>query len=90
MTPYFSGASKINGTPGGDRGARVLGGQIGWLSEPLHRFDAGCSGATNEFENANPWKARKNPPHPNTPLNPRQPGDRDHLETARENPRPTR
>ena len=32
MTPYFSGESTINGTPGGDRWARILGGQIGWLS----------------------------------------------------------
>ena len=81
MTPYFSGASKINGTPGGDRGARVLGGQIGWLSEPLHRFDAGCSGATNEFENANPWKARKKKsPHPKHTAK----------FTAAKRPRPTR
>ena len=29
MTSYFSGASTLNGTPGGDRWARVLGGQIG-------------------------------------------------------------
>ena len=32
LTPcskYFSGASTLNGTPGGDRWARVLGGQIG-------------------------------------------------------------
>ena len=29
MTPYFAGASTLNGTPGGDRWARVLGGQIG-------------------------------------------------------------
>ena len=50
MTPcskYFSGGSTLNGTPGGDRWARVLGGQIGWLSEPLHRVDADCSGCTN-------------------------------------------
>ena len=53
LTPNFSGGSTLNGTPGGDRWARVLSGQIGWLSEPLHRFDAGCSGSTNEFENAN-------------------------------------
>ena len=32
MTPYFSGGRAINGTPGGDRWARVLGGEIGWLS----------------------------------------------------------
>ena len=35
MTPCsksFSGGSTVNGTPGGDRWARVLGGQIGWLS----------------------------------------------------------
>ena len=56
---YFSGGSTLNGTPGGDRWARVLCGQIGGLSEPLHRFNAGCSGSTNEFENANSWKARK-------------------------------
>ena len=55
MTPYFSGGSTLNGTPGGDRWARVLGGQIGWLSDPLRRVHAGCSesGSTNEFENAN-------------------------------------
>ena len=50
MTPcskYFSSGSTLNGTPGGDRWAQVLGGQIGWLSEPLHRFDADCSGSTN-------------------------------------------
>ena len=50
LTPcskYFSGANTQNGTPGGDRWARVLGGQIGWLSEPLHRFEANCSGSRN-------------------------------------------
>ena len=36
LTPYFSGASTLNGTRGGDRWERVLeGGQIDWLSEPL-------------------------------------------------------
>ena len=40
LTPNFSGGSTLNGTPGGHRWARVLYGQIGWLSEPLHRFDA--------------------------------------------------
>ena len=29
MTPYFSGGSTINATPGGDRWVRVLSGQIG-------------------------------------------------------------
>ena len=33
---------------------------------------------------------KKIAPSKNTPRNPRQPGDRDHLETAREKPRPTR
>ena len=59
MTPYFSGGSTINGTRG-DRWARVLGGQIGWLSDPLHLVDADCSGSlaasgrvlVHEFENA--------------------------------------
>ena len=46
-TPYFSGGSTTNGTPGGDRWARVLGGKIGWLSELLHRVDADCSVTTN-------------------------------------------
>ena len=61
LTPNFSGGSTLNGTPGGDRWARVLGGQIGWLSDPLRRVHAGCSetGSTNEFENANSWKARE-------------------------------
>ena len=50
LTPcskYFSGASTLNGTPGGDRWARFLGGQIGWLSDPLRRFEADCSGSRN-------------------------------------------
>ena len=66
MTPYFSGGCTVNGTPGGDRWARVLRGQIGWLSDPLRRVHAGCSWSTNEFENANSWKARKNPAPPKT------------------------
>ena len=41
-----------------------------------------------EFENANSWKkhGKKIRPTQNTPRQPQQPGDRDHLETARENP----
>ena len=64
LTPcskYCSGVSTLNGTPGGNRWARILGGQIGWLSEPLHRFEADCW--VEEFENANSWKAQKIPPH---------------------------
>ena len=48
MTPYFSGGSTLNGTPGGDRWAGVLGGQIVLLSEPLHRVDADCSESTKK------------------------------------------
>ena len=61
LTPNFSGGSTLNGTPGWDRWARVFGGQIGWLWDPIHRVHAGCSetGSTNEFETANSWKARK-------------------------------
>ena len=59
MTPYFSGGSTINGTAGGDRWARVLGGKIDRLSEPLHLVDADCSESlaasgrviVHEFEN---------------------------------------
>ena len=94
MTPYFSGGRAINGTPGGDRWARVLGGEIGWLSDPLRRVHAGCSetGSKNEFENANSWKkhGKKIRPTQNTPRKPQQPGDRDQLETARVETRPTR
>ena len=72
MTPYFSGGSTLNGTPGGDRWARVLCGQIGWLSESLHLVadysgslaDSGRVLLVHEFENANSWKARKNPAPP--------------------------
>ena len=35
-------------------------------------------------------QTQKNPPHPNTPRNTQQPGDRDHFETARDETRPTR
>ena len=37
MMSYFSGGSILNCPPGGDRWARVLGGQSGWLSEPTRR-----------------------------------------------------
>ena len=83
----------LNGTPGGDRWARVLGGQIGWPSDPLRRVHAGCSetGSTNEFETANSWKARKKTSlYPNTPRNSQPPGDRDQLETVRGETRSTR
>ena len=63
MTPYFSGGSTINGTPGGYRWARVLGGQISWLSVPLHRVDLDCSGSTN-LKMQTPGKHEKIPPHP--------------------------
>ena len=68
MTPNFSGGSTLNGTPGGDRWTRVLGGQIGWLWDPFRRVHAGCSetGSTNEFENANSWKAQKKIAQPKT------------------------
>ena len=88
LTPYFSGASTINGTPGGDRWVRVLGGQIGWLPEPLHRFDADCSGCTN-LKMQTHGKHEKSRPTENTPRNPHQPSDRDHLETVRDETRPT-
>ena len=45
LTPYLSGGSTMNGT-GGDRWARVLGGQVGLLSDPLRRVHADCSGST--------------------------------------------
>ena len=93
MTPYFSGASTLNGAPDGDRWAQVLGGQIGWPSDRLRRGHAGWSetGSTNEFENANSWKPRKkNRPTQNTPRDSQPPGDRDQLETARGETRFTR
>ena len=67
LTPNFSGGITLNGAPVGDRWARVLGGQIGWLSDPFRRVHVGCSEirSTNEFEIANSWKARtKISPHP--------------------------
>ena len=67
MTPcskHFSGGSTLNGTLGGDRRARVLYGQMGWLSEPLHRVDADCSGCTNLKMQTHRKNTKKNPPHP--------------------------
>ena len=45
-----------------------------------------------EIETVNSWKkhGKKIRPIQNTPRKLQQPGDRDHLETVRENPRPTR
>ena len=94
LTPNFSGGSTLNGTPGGDRWAQVLGGQIGWLSDLLRRVHAGCSGtgSTNEFENANSRKkhGKKIRPTQNTPRKPQPPADRVQLETACEETRHTR
>ena len=87
-TPYFSGASTINGTPGGDRWVRVLGGRIDWLSEHLQRFDADGSAATS-LKMQTHGKHEKIPPHRNYTRNSYQPSDRDHLETARDETRPT-
>ena len=80
LTPYFSGGSTLNGTPGGDGWARVLGGQIGWLLEPLHRFDADCSGSMNlkmqthgKHEKISP--DRKHTTKPTSAQRPRPPRD---------------
>ena len=59
---YFSCGSTLNGTHGGDRWARVHRGQIGWLSEPLHRVDADCSGCTNLKSNLMEKHAKKSAP----------------------------
>ena len=76
LTTNFSGGSKLNGTPGGDRWARVLGGQIGWLWDPFRRVHAGCSetGSTNEFGNAKTHgkHGKKIRPTQNTPRSPQQ------------------
>ena len=67
MTPcskYSSGGSTLNGTPRGDRSARVLCGQIGWLSEPLHGVDADCSGCTNLKKQTHAKNTEKEPPPP--------------------------
>ena len=83
MTPcsnYFSGRSTLNGTPGGNRWARVLCRKIGWLSEPLHRVDADCSGCTN-LEMQTHGKHEKIPLHrkhttkPTSARRPRPPRD---------------
>ena len=100
-TLYFSVASTLNGTPGGDRWARVLGGQIGGLSEPLHLVDADCCLGLSQpsvvlsctkLKNKCGYLKNKKKSRltENTPRKPQQPGDRDQLETARDETRPTR
>ena len=80
LLPCFSGANTLNGTPSGDGWARVLVGQIGWVSEPLHRFDADCSGSTN-FKMQTHGKLEKISPHrkhtttPTSAQRPRPPRD---------------
>ena len=59
-----SGRITLNGTPGGDRWARVLCGLLGWLSEPLHRAGADCSGYTNLKMHTHGKITEKKPPHP--------------------------
>ena len=56
----------LNGTPGGDRWARVLCGQTGWLSEPLYRVDADCSECTHLKMQTLSRKTRKHPAAPKT------------------------
>ena len=93
MTPNFSGGTTLNGTPCGDRWARVLGGQIGWQSDPLRRVHARCSEirSTNESENANSWKARKTiSPHAKHTTKFSAAGRPHQLETARGETRSTR
>ena len=94
MTPCsksLSGGSTLNRTSGGDRWARVLCGKIGWLSELLHRIDADCSGCTNLKMKTQGKKTEKQSRlTENTPRKPQQPGDRDQLETACDETRPTR
>ena len=89
MIPYFAGGSIINGTPDGDRWAQGLGGQIRWLSDPLRRVDADCSGCTN-LETQTCGKREKKRPTEHAPRKPQQSGDRDHLDTACDYTRPTR
>ena len=80
LTPHFPGGSTLNGTPGGARWVRVLCGQSGWLSEPLHRVDADCSGCTN-LRMQTHGKEEKIPPHrkhttkPTSAQRPRPPRD---------------
>ena len=58
-------------------------GNIGWLSEPLHRVDADCSGCTNlKMQTHGKNTGKKIRSNQNTPRKPQQPGDRDHLNTA--------
>ena len=83
LTPcskYFSVGNTLNGTPGGDRWTRVPCGQIGWLSKPLHRVDADCSGCTNLKIQTHGKNTGKNLPHPihtisTTARRPRPPRD---------------
>ena len=82
MTPcsYFSGGSTLNGTPAGDRWARVLCGHIVWLSEPLHRVDTDGSGCM-KLKMQTHGKQEKIPPHrkhttkPTSARRPRPPRD---------------
>ena len=77
LTPNFSGGSTLNGTPGGDRWARVICGNFIWLSESLHRDNAERSGCTNLKIWLPEKHGKKVRPTQNTPRNPQQPGDRD-------------
>ena len=86
----FSGGNTLNGTYGGNRWARVLCGQISWLSEPLHRDDRDCSGCTNLKMWFPEKHGKKKRPTQNTPRNPQQPGDHDQLVIARDATRSTR
>ena len=69
--------------------ARVVGGQIGRLSLPLHRVDGGCSGSTN-LKMQTHGKHEQSRRIQNTPRNPRHPAAADNLETARAETHPTR
>ena len=89
LTPYFSGASTLNGTRGRDRWVLVLGGQIGWLLSALDRFDADCAGSTNS-KMPTLGKHEKIPPHRKHTTKPTSAQRPRLLETAHEKTRPMR
>ena len=97
MTPYLSGGSTVHLVETGGHEFSVD--RLAGCRSPFTESTLTALGVSqpavectfvHEFENANSWKTRKNPPHRNTPRNPHQPIDRDHLDTARYETRPTR
>ena len=90
LTLYFSGASTVNGVHlVGISGRELSVGRLAGCRSPF--TDSTLTALNLRIRKCKLMESKKKSrPTENTPRNPHQPSDRDHLETEREKTRPTR